>query len=623
MNFIKEIIFIHFVCSVIFDGPVGEQTPPGDGSVELGEEGIHHLQKLQEIIRADPEKAYDLYEKFREILKEEKREDPFMDRQVEWEDDQMVESGFPASGSLKVRRKRSLRLRKVAKKKKKKVQTKKNQNRNQIGQKRLQKRKVKIERRSKKSQDGNSSKKKSKINELKSKKSNTIKSKGKKSKCKKSKGKKSKRKESKDKKQKSKKQAKTTRRRKNLKRRKQEGGRLPKKGKEGEKTKRLKKRGRERQCNIDVTACLTKVIFYARLNEKKATAISKQVKRIKDNDDIQMKKGNKTLDFNPTKDRLLSALGGNALNQTCRGKPFNSTLSNSTGQNAFSLETLTTLMACEVDIEEKCGNMITANASRLKELEVCETLADNFKTAFSKCFNASMSVEESCSCVKKINESDVASMQNCDVKDDNNAALKAKKSCKAAVGKCKNAAVAAVEGIDTCKEEQYSQATIAAATTTAATTTITNNLSNNNSSIINSNAFFEDIISNADRLIEVTCCFSNNTSKLATCGFGESCEGKCSAIDANLCPSGMCTGDPEDCEYNFEQEEDEDEAEESSTLSVATKPSSAFKWCTARCPVVEHKACCFNPVCFEKKSERCKWFSYLTGIAECFFEGHC
>ena len=114
MNFIKEIIFIHFVCSVIFDGPVGEQTPPGDGSVELGEEGIHLLQKLQEIIRADPEKADDLYEKFREILKEEKREDPLMDHQVEWEDDQMI-----ASGSLKVRHKRGVRLRKVAEKKKK------------------------------------------------------------------------------------------------------------------------------------------------------------------------------------------------------------------------------------------------------------------------------------------------------------------------------------------------------------------------------------------------------------------------------------------------------------------------------------------------------------------------
>ena len=182
-------------------------------------------------------------------------------------------------------------------------------------------------------------------------------------------------------------------------------------------------------------------------------------------------------------------------------------------------------------------------------------------------------------------------MLQCEVKDDNNVALKAKKSCKAAFGKCKNAAVAAVEGIDTCK----------------------NVSNNNNSGTKNTNAFFEDIMSNANRSIEVTCCHTNNTSELVTCGFGESCEGKCSAIDAFLCPSGICTGDLEDCEYNFEQEEDEDEPEESSTLSVATKPSSAFKWCAARCPVVKHKACCYNPVCYEKKSDRCKFFNYLTG----------
>ena len=44
-------------------------------------------------------------------------------------------------------------------------------------------------------------------------------------------------------------------------------------------------------------------------------------------------------------------------------------------------------------------------------------------------------------------------MQDCDVSSDNSAALKAKKACKAAVGKCKTAEAAAVEGIDTCKEE--------------------------------------------------------------------------------------------------------------------------------------------------------------------------
>ena len=206
------------MCSVLFDGPVGKQAPSGDGSVELGELGeeeSHLLQKLQEIIRAVPEKAENLYQKFREILKEEEREDliyshcPLINHQVEWKDDQLIESGLP-------RKKRGVQMRKVAKKKKKKVQTKKNQNRYQLGQKsdvatqkRLEngKRKIKISRKSIKSKkERNSSKKKPK-----SKKSNS---------------KMSKRKKSTGKRQKSKKQAKTTKRRKNLKRRKQEGGRL-------------------------------------------------------------------------------------------------------------------------------------------------------------------------------------------------------------------------------------------------------------------------------------------------------------------------------------------------------------------------------------------------------------
>ena len=412
--FHEKELFSPTLCAVVFDGPVGEQAPPEDGSVELGKLGeleeSRLLQKLQEMIRADPEKAENLYEKFREILKAEKREDlicchcPLLNHQNEWEGEQMIKSGFLASGSLKERHIRGVRMRKVAKKKEK------NQNRNQIGRnskaatlKRLQngKRKEKIERRSKKSKERNSSKKKQKSKKSKS-----------------------------------------------------------KKGRKGKKTNKLKKDRRERERQGDanvIKACLTKVIFYARLNEKKATAISKQVKRIKDNDDIQIKKGQKKTEFNPIKDRLLSALGGDVASPSCGGQPL----------NTATLETLTTLMACEVDIEEKCGNRITGNASKLAELEACETFADDFKTAFSRCFNVSIGVEESCTCVEEISESEVASMLQCEVKDDNNVALKAKKSCKAAFGKCKNAAVAAVEGIDTCKEEKNSQAAVA---TTASTT---------------------------------------------------------------------------------------------------------------------------------------------------------
>ena len=255
------------------------------------------------------------------------------------------------------------------------------------------------------------------------------------------------------------KRQKTRERRKNLKSGKQENGQVRVKGKKGKKTNRLK--GRERQGEVNVTACLMKVMFYARLNEKKATAISRQVKRIKDNKKIQISKGKKKSEFNAVRDRLLSALGGNASSPTCAGQSFNSTLSNSTRNRAFSQNTLSTLMGCEADIEEKCGDQTTWDTSKLEE---CETLALNFKDALSECFAPSMNMEEGCICVQAIRESDVVSMQKCDAKAENNAALNAKKLCKKAVGECKNAALAAVEGIDTCKEEKYSQATAEAST---------------------------------------------------------------------------------------------------------------------------------------------------------------
>ena len=177
-----------------------------------------------------------------------------------------------------------------------------------------------------------------------------------------------------------------------------------------------------------------------RLNEKKASAISKQVKRIKGNIKIQNSKWNKNSNLNPIKERLLSALGGNALNRTSGGKPFNSTSFISTSDGAFSNDTLTTLLRCECDIAEKCGNPMTGNADKLAELELCESLADNFKSEFSKCFAAGKTMAESCACVEDISESNVLSMQDCEVTADNKAALTAKKACKWLVnGKCKTA----------------------------------------------------------------------------------------------------------------------------------------------------------------------------------------
>ena len=228
---------------MLLDGRAGEQPSSDDWRSSLREEEFHHLQKLQEIIREDPEKADNLYQKFRDILKEEKREDlicshcPLMNHRDDWDENQMGESHSHGSGSLKMIYKRDVELRKkVGKKKhvskKKEIDKKKDPNKHQVlernavtTQKRLQNGKVKVKLESRRR---NSSKKKSK-------------------------------------------QVKMGKGRKNLKRRKPE--------KKEKTTKRLKKTLSERQGKADdIKACLTKVIFYARLNEKKASAISKQVK---------------------------------------------------------------------------------------------------------------------------------------------------------------------------------------------------------------------------------------------------------------------------------------------------------------------------------------------------------
>ena len=69
------------------------------------------------------------------------------------------------------------------------------------------------------------------------------------------------------------------------------------KGKNGESKGKRKLLGR-RQTSINITSCAIKLVLFARLNEKKASALSKQVKRIMVNDKIQGSKAGKKGEFN-------------------------------------------------------------------------------------------------------------------------------------------------------------------------------------------------------------------------------------------------------------------------------------------------------------------------------------
>ena len=52
---------------------------------------------------------------------------------------------------------------------------------------------------------------------------------------------------------------------------------------------------------------------------------------------------------------------------------------------------------------------------------------------------------------------------------------------------------------------------------------------------------------------------------------------------------------------------------------ISSRPSWEFKWCTPRCWVRYHKACCFHPICQKRKQGLCSWMNYFTGGKHCLF----
>ena len=87
--------------------------------------------------------------------------------------------------------------------------------------------------------------------------------------------------------------------------------------------------------------------------------------------------------------------------------------------------------------------------------------------------------------------------------------------------------------------------------------------------------FFDSSFTFSNESIEVGCCSPDMKLTNVTCGKGISCTGQCSAIDASLCPSGNCTGDPEDCRPNLVKEE----GLGSEGPALASRPPWEFKWC--------------------------------------------
>ena len=124
--------------------------------------------------------------------------------------------------------------------------------------------------------------------------------------------------------------------------------------------------------------------------------------------------------------------------------------------------------------------------------------------------------------------------------------------------------------------------------------------------------FFDSAFTFSNESIQVSCCARDTTLTNVTCGQGTSCIGQCSAIEASLCPSGICTKDPEDCNPSIVLDEGENHGRR--VPSLAALPSWAFKWCLPRCRVRYHSACCFHPTCYKRRRQRCSYMKYFTGF---------
>ena len=108
------------MCAVLFDGfVVGGEALQDDGLEHLSsleDQELYHLQKLNDIIRANPEKAFTLFDKLKEIEEHMKAQYPDA-----WNSNQQVKANeHPLSGNVRVKslRKRGVQSRlNMAKKK--------------------------------------------------------------------------------------------------------------------------------------------------------------------------------------------------------------------------------------------------------------------------------------------------------------------------------------------------------------------------------------------------------------------------------------------------------------------------------------------------------------------------
>ena len=65
--------------------------------------------------------------------------------------------------------------------------------------------------------------------------------------------------------------------------------------------------------------------------------------------------------------------------------------------------------------------------------------------------------------------------------------------------------------------------------------------------------FYENTISFSRESVNTSCCLADLTTVSVTCGRGASCAAQCCALGATLCPSGVCSEDPDSCQAGLQE----------------------------------------------------------------------
>ena len=327
------------------------------------------------------------------------------------------------------------------------------------------------------------------------------------------------------------------------------------KKKKARKNKRNKNTMKSESCN----KCISKLIKYSTLNSKKVPTIIKQSKIITNTYNLLEKKSAKKDAYQ----RHFLALNTSLKN--CK-RAKNQTFANETKL------LLQTLSNCSIQIERDCSNTLSSNTKA--DINTYNEVALGFLEKMRNCSLPTKTTDQTCGCLDEISRFNVTTLQDCNLNDENEEAKKYKSICKAAISKCKNAAVESAIAIHSCLSDET-----APVLRVRPYPSLVKDISTWNS------------VKTISKTEQTATCCNHRTEEDETvkCGQHIDCESLCLSKGKDLCPTGKCTANKYDCDPESEEYKE--------------KPGNKID--CAGCPITETPQCCYNQTCKKQKPQTC------------------